>query len=314
MLIDWIAVTLQGDSQQALGLVRSWSGGFEDLPGGGNGYDRSAKIWETGRVFWSSVRPDMGVHVRLPSSALHASKRDAFDVLGWLLKHNGNATRLDVACDDFDYHLLDLAEISRKAQENEVCTHAHQINEWHALRGVGHTIYFGARSSDRLLRIYDKAAEQVANLGGNVEMPDEYWVRVELELKGDRAKVAAQMIIDHPEKWQVLAAGWMRDFVDFKVPDFEDENKARWETCEWWLDFLDNAAKCKIPVKREEQTIERIQAWVEKQVTPTLFVLTATVGHDKLFADVGEASSRLSPRQVQLINEWNAENGKPDTQ
>jgi len=278
------------------------------------GYDRSAKIWDTGRVYWSTMRSDMGVHVRLPSSAMHTSKQDSVDLLTWLVRHNGNTTRLDVACDDFDYHLLDLAEISRKAQEDEVCTDAQVIDEWHALRGVGHTIYFGSRSSERLLRIYDKAAEQVKKAGGNAAMPDEFWVRVELELKGDRAKVAGQMIVDHRETWQILGAGWIRDFVDFKEPELEDINKARWETSRWWLDFLDNAAKCKIPIKREEQTIERIVAWVDKQVAPSLFVLSATVGHDQVFERVGAASARLSARQVQLINEWNTENEVTDVQ
>jgi len=99
-----------------------------------------------------------------------------------------------------------------------------------------------------------------SKLGGNAEMPDEFWVRVELELKGDRAKVAGRMIIEHLEKWQVLAAGWIRDFVDFKVPEVEDAD--------------------------------------------SLFVLAATVGHDELFEIVGEASARLSERQVDMIEEY----------
>ncbi len=309
MLIDWLAFTLPGDPTHTLDLVRGYCGQWEPQPHGGNGYHHSARVWETGRVFWSLERADMGVHVRLPSSALECCPYDALDVLLWSQTHHASVTRLDIAADDTDYHLLDLLEIQRKVLCEEFVSSARNVREVRPLRGEGgHTIYFGSRESETYLRIYDKAAEQARRLAGEVNgqilppIPD-YWVRVEMELKGKRADVAAKYVGANLGTWRTEAAGWILKYLDFKDPEI-DTNKSRWCTSEWWADFLDRASKAQIHVEKKRKTAEDVKAWVEKQVSPSLFVLTATIGHDELFGIVGEASARLSERQVDMIEEY----------
>ena len=56
---------------------------------------------------------------------------------------------------------------------------------------------------------------------------------------------------------------------------------------------MDNAIKMQILMVPQEHTVAGVRAWVEKQVTPSPFVLEATVGHEDLFQMVAQGSGRL---------------------
>jgi phage replication initiation protein len=266
------------------------------------GYDRSALVCGTGRVLWSSVRPDMGVHVRLPATALRALPRDALAVLCDFLAMQGKATRLDVAADDCD-GLLDLDVMSKKVLAGEFVCRAHSGSEVRSLfGGASHTLYFGSRESDTFLRTYNKKAEQEEKGVDVSHCPS--WIRAEMELKGDRADGAAQYIYQHREIWSIEAGGWLLDFLDFKDPG-TDSNVSRWETCDWWSTFVENARKSRIISAQEEKTVEDLRDWVDRQVVPSLFVLEATVGHEDLFQMVAGGSGRLKDRHKKMIADYN---------
>jgi phage replication initiation protein len=301
MFIDWLSITVPGDTPSVLDRLHSYFGDWEVLDYGGSGYDCSAKLAETGRVFWNRERKDMGVHLKLPASALKALPRDAVTILCALVAMGGKASRLDITADDFD-GLLDMDLMRDKVLRGEFLCRAHNGREERSLFGEdGHTLYFGSRRSDTLLRIYDKKAEQ-ASQKIDVTFCDT-WVRVETELKNDRADGAAQYIAQHPETWFIEAAGWLLDFLDFKDPG-TDSNISRWETSDWWSAFVERAKKAKIVVMQEERTVEDVKAWVEKQVAPSLFVLEATVGHEDLFQMVAEGSGRLKDRHKKMIDDY----------
>lgn len=280
----------------------AYFGNWEALDYGGSGYDCSAKVCDTGRVFWNSERKDMGVHVKLPASALKALPRDAVTVLCDLVAMQGKASRLDVAADDFE-GLLDMNVMREKILRGEFVCRARNGREERSTFGQpGHTLYFGSGRSDTLLRIYDKKAEQ-ARQGVDVSFCKS-WVRAELELKNDRADGAAQYISKHRGDWHIEAAGWLLNFLDFKDPG-TDSNVSRWNTSPWWSLFVEHAKKARIVSAQEERTVEDVKAWVEKQVTPSLFVLEATVGHDEVFQMVAEGSGRLKDRHKKMIDDYN---------
>jgi phage replication initiation protein len=299
MKIDWIEFTLKGSQARLLGELKLYFGEWQELDGGGLGYDRSAKVWQTGRVYWSSVRPDMGVHVRLPPTAMQTVGVDHLSILKDFMPMGAKVTRLDIAADD-TLGQLSLDTIREKVIAGEFVLRARLVNETRTLLGgVGDTIYFGSRESNTLVRIYDKAAEQSTK--GKLFLG--HWIRVEMELKRERAHAAAEFIHEHVDTWREEARGWMLAFLDFKEPGV-DENKSRWETCAWWSSFLDYASKVRLFVERVVKTVEDVKYWVNKQVTPSLYVLAATIGHDELFEMVGEASVRLSPRHVEMIQSY----------
>jgi phage replication initiation protein len=302
MFIDWLSVTVPGDTLGVLDRLHSYFGNWEVLDYGGSGYDSSAKIGDTGRVFWNSERKDMGVHVKLPASALKALPRDAVTVLCDFVNMQGKATRLDVAADDFE-GLLDLNVMREKVLDREFVCRARNGRETRSLFGeAGHTLYFGSGRSDTLLRIYDKRAEQ-ASQGVDVIFCKS-WIRAEMELKNDRADGGAQYIHKHRDEWSIEAAGWLLSFLDFKDPG-TDSNVSRWDTWPWWSTFVEHAKKSRILSVQEERTVEDVRDWVDKQVVPSLFVLEATVGHDEVFQMVAEGSGRLKDHHKKMIEDYN---------
>jgi phage replication initiation protein len=151
-------------------------------------------------------------------------------------------------------------------------------------------------------RIYDKAAEQ-ADLGVDVSCCQS-WIRAEMELKNDRADVAAHYIDQHRKDWSNEAAGWLLGFLDFKDPG-TDSNVSRWETSPWWSLFVEQAKKSRIASVQQERTVEDVRDWVDRQVIPSLFVLEATLGHQEFFRMVAEGSARLKEHHKKMIADYN---------
>jgi phage replication initiation protein len=268
---------------------------------GGSARDANDHGRTSGRVFWSSTSPDMGGHVRLPGGALKMLQRDPVATLCDFRDMQGKFTRIDVAADDFE-GLLILELIRSKLIAKEFVSYARNVTEVKALQGIGHTLYFGSRESESFMRIYDKRAEQTnAGIELKFEGP---WVRVEMEFKHKRADAVGAYIYSHRDAWGIEAAGWFRNFLEFKERG-ADSNVSHWLPSSWWLDFLERASKARIVVASEERTLEDVKDWVQKQVAPSLFVLAATIGHDELFEIVGDGSGRLSERQVNMIEAYN---------
>jgi len=106
------------------------------------------------------------------------SLKEMITVIGLL---DGKVTRLDIAADWKDpgitvatlHDLVDLGSAGLK------------VKSWSYLESEkqGQTLYLGSRTSERMLRIYNKRAQLARN---NIEV-DQDWIRVEVELKGDQA-------------------------------------------------------------------------------------------------------------------------------
>jgi len=129
-------------------------------------------------------RPDMGVHVSFTGRALRALSEGgitAVSMLDWMLKEGAKVTRIDLAIDVFD-QAIDIVSLAGKPRVKESPGSA---RKWKFMKGDdgGCTAYIGSRKSDKFLRIYDKAIES-----GNTARP---WIRFELEIKGDAAKLVA---------------------------------------------------------------------------------------------------------------------------
>jgi hypothetical protein len=128
--------------------------------------------------------------------------------------------------------------------------------------GNSETIYFGSRQSESFLRIYNKQAEQV----DKGEEDPGHWIRVELELKGDRSHLVA---LRYLEDGVTAIIGLIRNQIDFKQIS-SDINPSRWPTAPWWGAFLDWADKTKLCAPREKPTIDRTKKWLFNQVAPSL--------------------------------------------
>lgn len=138
------------------------------------------------------------------------------------VNHNHATTsRIDIAFDLIDYG-IDVLQIYRDWKSGKFATRGKKAQP--VTSGVmtetgvteASTVYFGSRTSEVMLRVYEKGKEQGVDLD---------WVRFELEIKGDRAigivgdcerygvaKVGAQLLREYVTKcsykfWKELTLG-----------------------------------------------------------------------------------------------------------
>lgn len=124
----------------------------------------------------SEPNSPMGVHVSWSGTALQTVNPRA--VLRQALSMGANITRIDIAIDA--YRLLLLGSMKLWLDHGDAETRA---RDWNLITGrTGQTLYVGSRTSEKFLRVYDKAAEQ---------KQDGPWYRIELECKGDFARGVA---------------------------------------------------------------------------------------------------------------------------
>lgn len=324
--VDWLSFTKMVDGRCSLAAALAWVhctfGPGVPLERGGLGYTHSEIICETGRVFWSPDRQSQGVHVRLPASALGwlvASDRwvwadpRAFALFLW--QAGAKFSRADFAMDDRT-GALDLELIDKYYAQGWLTTRWRkgQVIEGR-LGSRGKTLYFGSRSSESFLRIYDKAAERldrgeasvatgtalpVARPAGDVELAEASPCnRVEIEFKGEKAHAA---VVEYIAFGLPAIVGILRGLIEFKEPG-EDTNPSRWAPATWWVAFLDGVEKSRLVIAKAEKTVERVARWLEKQVAPSLAFLTLYLGDgmDSIKELIKSGQGRLNPWQVAAL-------------
>jgi phage replication initiation protein len=119
-------------------------------------------------------------------------------------------------------------------------------------RNNGHTVYFGTRRSNMMLRFYDKKAEQ--------ERTDlKTWVRCELVLRRSCANGFALKflygILDD-ETGEVVKTdisrlyfGILNQYIRFVEPNPGDDNRRRWVTADFWSRFIGNSDEIAVFIK-----------------------------------------------------------------
>lgn len=190
--IDWISATFASSDVSDLDVRRALGFGFplkawaECTPHFGYALGMTHPLGHT--VLSNPYRPEMGVHIMIGGRALTGMAQAGWpapEMLKWCLDQGGKITRLDLAIDVFG-EAIDPIVLARtpqvKGQEGSTRKHRAVMDN----QG-GKTSYHGSRTSERFLRVYDKAAEQ--------GLIDTLWTRFEVEVKGGPARVAAQALV-----------------------------------------------------------------------------------------------------------------------
>lgn len=267
-------------------------GGWQEIKSGMHGYTRMAIVFKTGRVLWNPERQDMGVHVILPASAIQLIGGDPIAMICDLDCMGGRFSRLDFAMDDMT-GMLNMERIGQHAERDEYVSPS---REWRDIKssGGGRTVYFGKRGSNTLIRIYDKAAEQ--------KQPG-HWIRVEMELRKERAEAAAREVLEHwrSADYPQMVAGWLFKALDFKVASSSQKQKSRWVTCAWWREFLGSVTKVRLFVSKVVSSLDSIVGWLTHQAAPSLYLVRKKLGSDFLDSLIKDGGLRLKPIHQSLL-------------
>ena len=301
IIVDYLRATLP-DNRETWQALDGWFGPSQMRPVGWRSYySSSAIVLDGGLLAWCddpSVAEVRGVLVDLPGRACAAMGDALLPFLEWCVER-GHVARIDFAMDDRSglfspQTIVDAwdsgAVVSRWRAYKELRT---------AAKGgelLGHTVYMGSRSSDAVVRVYDKALEQ--------KRPGMRWVRLELEAKGKLSHALAAKVLEHGG---AAVVGQLNRRVRFVEPG-TDSNKRRWQPAAWWESFLgDLTAGPGLIIGQEPTcTIEQVGEYLEQQAGPSLWAYLEAHGGDvSCLTDIARRSGRRAkPRHIAAVQRY----------
>jgi DNA relaxase NicK len=204
--LDWISVTFPSDFKLISLLPEA--GEFTRVGDGRYGY-ATLSVSPSGAQALSDGKPNQGVHVILPGATLEDMRARGYlerTLCETIEAKGGQASRVDVAIDIFGegFTVPDFADAYARGEFKSPAKSATRTQQ---VGGTGDTFYLGSRTSDRMLRVYNKAAERGLSSG-------EAWLRLELETKKLRARAVLGAVSKHPYTRAVVNAS-IRDFLEW---------------------------------------------------------------------------------------------------
>lgn len=331
--IDWLGFTLTGEEspEVAIDLLGYKLEEFTALAHGANGYRKQFRHCLYPIFILYDGNEGMGIHVDITGSAISdvvnhyknshtvetpfgkGFEAQDFDitVFSHLLKEifsYGHITRLDLAVDDIGanyYTLPDLSAILASGNYVSKFRSYKEIKEnKNANTCIGHTIYLGSRTSDAMVRVYDKQLEQSKKRLASGEAPIMYpWVRWEMELKRERAQVAASRIASGMNLNEIIV-GVLYNY--FRIIDLDNTQKSRCSTADKWLKFVDGITRLSLFLAPVKKTVDKVKNWLMRQVASSLAtVVIADEGDAEFIHKLLESgSTRLKKHHVDLIRQY----------
>ncbi|HEY0827104.1 MAG TPA: replication initiation factor domain-containing protein [Bacilli bacterium] len=319
-LIDWLNVTVKtqklSDIFEILGIEQKE---FSEMPKGMFGYHKQIACGEI-KVLYEGTA-SMGIHIQF--SGQGCRQYETYYDGDWMklldnLKNKCAASfsRFDLAVDEIRYNndkpYFRVKQLIRKAKRGEARTKwkkGRDINEFEFGDGTekGSTLYCGSPQSMLQLRFYEKDEERL-QAGKELQEGLTTWNRMEFQLRDDRADDAIEWMLSGFTPGDLMF-GILSNYINF-VDKNDDQNKARWPICEWWLEFLNGAGKLRLTRKAPDKTIDDKKTWIDKQVKPTLAEVWVAEGYpgDDFFVDLmNEGMARMTEKQWSRAEEYKRE-------
>ena len=221
-------------------------------------------------------------------------------LIDFVLSNGLHITRLDVAFDDHT-GVLDIERLENDTRKHLFVSKFRKSRIEYSMGGeddpVGISLYYGSSTSDTLLRIYDKAVERGYTDG-------RHWVRVELQLRDERA--AAFMNLDIP--LGEAFAGVLLNYLRFVEPNDSDSNKRRWSMAEYWAAFLGDASKISLyTAPGTEYNVAKCKHYVVDMAGNAVAAMIDVCGSlDDFFTLIENRSCAPNPKYEIMLKEHHA--------
>lgn len=291
--VDWFSCTFINiqDYRQIIGVLMLNEEDFYVSDKGINGYKKSA-IWDNIQIYYDGHSDNMGIFLNMSGQGCRqfesTFEKNDFNwsyFFEYVLGFDINVTRIDLAIDDYIGYFT-LKQVENKIKSGCVSSRFRTARnfEEHLLEDgstLGQTIYFG--KSDVMIIFYDKLHERLAK-GFEFGVDIDFWQRVELQLRGDRAMTAVNTIVSKSYEIGHFICGVLKYYLDFKIKGGHSL-KRRWESCSWWLKFLGDVEKISLSQVSPEKSILRSKNWLETQVCGSLATVYEALSDDQLFID-----------------------------
>lgn len=310
VIIDYITFTSKIDTVDSLKSFLGFSAlPFQELKG--RYFYKKRLMYDGINIYYDGLDDDMGVCVELSGKGCRNFEKlgtgDYNELLSYIVANPDdlNISRLDLAFDDFDgllnfdvivEHINSKNIVSRFRRFKVINEYANDDNFYDST-----TVYCGSNKSDTLFRIYDKRAEQ--------ERSDiDHWVRFEIQLRDDNAASFANLFISGNSLGSLFVRV-INNYLRFVVPCDNDTNKSRWQTADWWFNFLGTVEKISLFVPDVDYTESRLEKFVKKQCSGAIVAFIALFGFS-VFRDLlqGKAQLHINPKYLNLLKEHGIDN------
>lgn len=332
--IDWIAFTstIVSTAREMIEFLGYKEIDFQVLPKGANGYSKVYRLKGYPVSVMSEGNEGMGIHVVVTGSAiedvlLHYRKTlvtntpfgtravemsnfNSTIMLEFLgdIKRIGWLTRLDLALDDLGGQFFSVEDFRKHLDNLEVVSKFRTFRDVYestfTRESIGHTIYLGSRQSEVMLRIYDKQLEQNRKIEKEEDFIKTPWVRWELELKNQRANIAADYLIKRMSLGEVVTE-ILNNYV--RIVTLDDSNRSRCSINPVWERFISTVKKLVLYVEEAKKTIEEKRKWIVHSVMPTLagIIVADNGSFDIITNNFDDALARMSGHMQELVRQKN---------
>lgn len=308
LLVDWVEFTCFGDCEE-LGAeerkkIEEWGfnlENFEQLETGLMGYKK--RLWKDYTQILFSGNTGMKVHIILSAKGVRAYEvnNKAEKLINMLTHEDLSFTRIDLALDIKD-NSIEFKQLLEYLNNNHVVTRfkkykyvvEKQIEE-DGQQVLGETIYFGSRSSNIFIRIYDKAKQM--QVEGS-------WIRIEIVYKDDHANALALYIAQGEKNLGELFSQTLNNYIRF-VEKSNDSNKRRWKTAVFWERILEDSSRLKLSFKGAEVDPKKTADWFRTKVAPSLAFLNLYWGGDMQIVEsvITGAEEKMSGKYKKILRE-----------
>ena len=334
--IDWMAFTstLMSSAEEAMEFLGYSPADFQLMPKGAHGYKTLHRLNGYPVSVLSDGTDEMGIHIVISGSAVldvlqhfkaSMSRVDPFTGKDMVMEFSdfdntvmieflqqirsvGWLTRFDLAVDDYGAEYFTVEDVRDYLERQEV------VSKFRSYRDVceskltgectGHSLYFGSRQSEVMLRIYDKQLEQNKKAVDESEFVSDPWIRWEFEIKNDRANIAADMLVQHKELGEIVMM-ILNNYV--KIVVLDDSNRSRCSVLPLWEAFVGTVGRLRLYIPQFAKTLSDKKRWLVKQCLPTIAAVIVADGgsFDIITEHFENAVVRMSGHLRQLVSEYN---------
>lgn len=262
--LDWLRYTVrwQGDKSEAENLRAALPqfdqfGLTGEMTQHGRGYNRAMKLTH-GVIHWHSENPKQGISVELGGAVLGAVRVAGVtdrDMLLHISEVQGRVSTMDTALDLYNCEARPL-DIIEARDNGSIDTRARNIGtyesstliagQWHK----GDTVYIGSPTSDRQIKVYDKA----------IEVGDRFrdWVRMEMRWRDNFARSAHAAMVRFDvasttrsaiQQMFTIPAHWYALAMAGELADIEPVRRKETNTRDWLIAVI-------LPVLERELSAE----------------------------------------------------------
>lgn len=308
LLVDWLEFTCLYDIEE-LGQaekekIESWGFNlekFEPLESGLMGYKK--RMWGDFTQILYSGNSGMKTHIILSAKGVRAYEvnNKAENLINMLTHEDISFTRIDLALDIKD-NSIEFNQLLTYLNNNHIVTRfkkykyivEKEINE-DGQQVLGESIYFGSRSSNIFIRMYDKAKQM--QVEGS-------WIRIEIVYKDEHANALALYITQGKKNLGELFSKTLNNYIRF-VEKSNDSNKRRWKTAEFWARILEDSGRLKLSFKGAEVDPKKTADWFKTKVAPSLAFLNLYWGGDMQIVEniITGAEEKMPEKYKKILRE-----------